>query len=87
MYPTAALNGKPAPLHAGDFDAVSYSTVFQTSSGFAALQDGHIGGSGQSGTALRASFPGIAQGGLASPLVAILILAGAVIYLDKRHAK
>lgn len=86
MYPTAALNGKPAPLHAGDFDAVSYSTVFQTSSGFAALQDGLLGGSGQSGAALRPPFPQITKGGLASPLVAVMVLFAAVLYLDKRHA-
>jgi hypothetical protein len=86
MWPTAALNGKPAPIHAGDFDAVSYSTVFQTSSGFAALQDGRVGGSGQSGAALRPPFPSIAMGGLASPIVAFGALILALLYLDHRIA-
>ena len=86
--PTASLNGKPAPIHVGDFDAVGYSTVFQTSSGFAALQDGRLGGSGQSGAALvRGSFPAIASGGMASPMVAIVALVAALLYLDHRIAR
>ncbi len=87
MWPTAALNAKPAPLHAGDFDAVSYSTVFQTSSGYAALQDGFVGGSGQGGAAVQGAFTGLSAGGLASPLIALGALVLVLLYLDRRIAR
>jgi hypothetical protein len=86
-WPTAALNGKPAPIHAGDFDAVGYSTVFQTSSGLAALQDGQIGGSGQSAAAMRGTFPAVTAGGLGSPIVALGALIVVLLYLDHRIAR
>lgn len=86
-WPTANLNGKPAPIHAGDFDAVSYSTVYQTSSGLAALQDGQIGGSGQSASAMRGTFPALTMGGLGSPIVALGALVLLLLYLDKRIAR
>ena len=86
-WPTAALNGKPAPIHAGDFDAVGYSTVFQTSSGLAALQDGRVGGSGQSAAAMRGTLPVFTAGGLQSPIVAVAALVAALLYLDHRIAR
>jgi len=69
MWPQAALNAKPAPLHAGDFDAVDYSTVLQTSSGWAMLQDGS------------------SEGGLRSPVIALLIVGAVLLYLDHRIAR
>lgn len=82
MFPSAPFNGKPAPIHTGDFDAVGYSTVFQTSSGLAAL----IGGSGQAGAAAKPAA-GITQGGLGSQLVAIGALGALLLYLDHRIAR
>jgi hypothetical protein len=85
MWPTAALNAKPAPLHAGDFDAVGYSTVLQTSTGWGMLQDGS---SGQAGAAARRSNPmALTEGGLRSPLVAIAVVVAALLYLDHRIAR
>ncbi len=86
MWPQAALNAKPAPLHAGDFDAVDYSTVLQTSSGWAMLQDGS---SGQSGAAARSAAPAMAftEGGLRSPVIALLIVGAVLLYLDHRIAR
>ncbi len=86
-WPTANLNGKPAPLHAGDFDAVSYSTVFQTSSGLAALQEGAVGASGQGAAKMRGTFPALTVGGLGSPIVAILVLGALLVYLDHRISR
>lgn len=86
-FPTAALNAKPAPIHAGDFDGVSYSTVFQTSSGYAVLQDGVLGGSGQRGAAVQGVFTGLSAGGLASPFVALAVLVVVLLYLDHRIAR
>ena len=85
-FPSTAFNGKPAPLHAGDFDAVGYSTVLQTSTGWGMLQDG---ASGQSGAAARRTGPAPSAGslGLRSPLIALAAVAAVLVYLDKRIAK
>ena len=86
MFPSAPYNGKPAPIHSGDFDAVGYSTVFQTSSGLAALMSGQAGGSGQGGAAAKPAA-GIREGGLASQAVAIVLLGLGLLYLDHRIAR
>jgi hypothetical protein len=83
-----SYNGKPAPIHSGDFDAVGFSTVELTSSGFAALAGGQYGSSGQGASAskpIAGTIPSL--GGLASPVVAFGLLAAAVYYLDRRIAR
>lgn len=80
MYPTAPYNGKPAPIHAGDIDAVDFSTVMLTSSGYAALTGG------QAAAAAKPSA-GPPATGLGSQLLAGAALVALLVYLDKRIAR
>jgi hypothetical protein len=82
MMPSAPYNAKPAPIHSGDFDAVGFSSVFLTSSGYAAL----MGGSGQTGAAAKPAA-GVQGHGIGSQLAAIGALGLALLYLDKRIAR
>lgn len=81
--PSALYNSKPAPIHTGDFDASGYSTVYQTSSGFAALADG---GSGQSAAASKGAVSFV-QGGPRSGLAAFAAIGLVLLYLDHRIAR
>lgn len=81
--PSALYNSKPAPIHAGDFDGAGYSTVFQTSSGFAALADGY---SGQSAAASKSAVAFI-TGNRSSGIASFALLGLLLLYLDHRIAR
>jgi hypothetical protein len=83
-FPSAPYNAKPAPVHTGDYDAVGFSTVFLTSSGFAALQGG---ASGQQGAAAKPAGPAVGQTGLRNQAIGIGVAVLALLYLDQRIAK
>jgi len=83
-FPSAPYNAKPAPVHTGDYDAVGFSTVLLTSSGYAALVGG---GSGQAGAAAKPAGPAVGQTGLRNQVVGIGVAALALLYLDKRIAR
>jgi hypothetical protein len=82
MFPSAPYNAKPAPIHAGDFDAIDFSTVLLTSSGYAML----AGGSGQTAAAAKPAAP-FSSGGLASQLAGLAVVGALLLYLDKRIAR
>jgi hypothetical protein len=80
-FPSAPYNAKPAPIHTGDFDAVGFSNVFLTSSGYASL----VGGSGQQGAAAKPQAP-IYSGGLGSQVAALVVIGAVFWYLEHRIA-
>lgn len=81
--PSALYNSKPAPIHQGDFDASGYSTVYQTSSGFAALADGY---SGQSAAASKSAVA-FTVGAGSSGIGGFVLLGMILLYLDHRIAR